>query len=218
MKRYSLVFLPIIVGSILVLMTIVFALPKARNVFKMKGEIKQRQEKLARLMEKEAFLKSLDEYQLTEKTRRVERALPSKKEVATLLIALRNVSQKANVSLSGFSLSPGSVYPQKFERLDFKITITGAEKNISQFLKQIRQVLPLISITDVKIEKERAILSLETYFSPLPQSLGKIDKPLPKISAKENEVYQKLAGFSIFTDESSLPVMPLGKQDPFSQL
>lgn len=213
-RKYRFVLLPLITGLMVALITIVFAVPKIKTVVEVKGRLPEKKEKLSRLTEKVAFLEKLDAYELENKVVIVEKALPSKKAVVEILAALSSTSLESGVSFVGFGISPGKLSPEKFEELSFKATFEGPIESVKDFLERMGEVLPVMNVVAFKIKEEKVSLEIESYFSPLPKSLGKIDTPLPKISQKEEGIYRKIAQFKSF--ERALPTVPTGKEDPFS--
>lgn len=215
MKKYRFVLLPLASGLIIVLTTTLFALPKIKTIVELKGGLGKEEAKLSRLTEKSALLEGLDEYELGKRVAMVEEALPSKKAVAEILAALSFVAEESNASLVGFDISPGKLFPETFEEIIFKATFEGPRDEIEKILRRVNQVLPVTRVIGFNIKETKTTLEIESYFSPLPKSLGKIDTPLPKISKEEEGVYRKIAQFESF--EKRLPVVPTGKEDLFSE-
>lgn len=215
MRKYRFVLLPLAASLIIVLSTILFVLPKVREIFEIKGRLEEEQEKLSSLTEKVAFLVGLDEYELGEKVVVAEEALPSKKAIAEILVALSSLSSETEVSFGGLEISPGKLVPEKFEVLAFKLTLEGPRPNIQNFFGRVNQVLPIMKVISFGIQEEKATVEIESYSSSLPKSLGKIDTPLPEITKEEEKIYQKIAQFESF--EKKLPSIPTGKENPFSE-
>lgn len=215
MKKYRFVLLPFASALIIVLTSALFALPKIKTIVEFKGGLGKEREKLSRLTEKSTLLEGLDEYELGKRVAMVEEALPSKKAVAEILVALSFVAEESNASLVGFDISPGELFPEKFEEIIFKATFEGPRDDVEKILRRVNQVLPVTRVISFNIKETKTTLEIESYFSPLPKSLGKIDTPLPKISKEEEGVYRKIAQFESF--EKRLPVIPVGKKNLFSE-
>lgn len=217
MRRHRFILLPLSVGLIVVLTATLFALPKARAIIKLKGELAKEKERLSRLTEKATFLAGLDEYELERKVAVAEKALPSKKVMGEIFAALSFLSSEGDVSLSDLTVSPGKFYPEKFEELSFKITFKSSRDELKSFffIGKINQILPVMKVKGFNIKRKTINLKLESYFSPTPKSLGKIDTPLPKISREEEKVYGKISQLKSF--EERLPAVPRGREDPFSE-
>ena len=216
MKRYRFVLLPLISGLVIFLTTTLFALPKVKTIIELKEKLVRDRERLARLTEKVSLLEGFDQYELEKKVVAAEKALPSKKVVAEILVDLSSLSSENQVSFGRFEISPGLLFPEKFEELTFKASFEGPRDKIENLLGRIYEVLPVMKIVSFNLRGEKATLEIESCFSPLPESLGKIDTPLAKISKEEDEVYQKISQLKGF--EGALPLVPSGKDDPFSEL
>lgn len=216
MGKYRFVLLPILSGLIIVLVTVFFALPKIRTIASLKDQLGNEKEKLSRLTEKSALLEGFDQHELDKKVTIVETALPSKKAVAEILVTLSSLSIDSGVTLVGFSISPGILVPEEPGELVFQSTFEGPRENLKNFLTKAGKVLPIIKVISLGIEQESATLKLESYYTPLPKTIGTIDTPLAKISESEEKIYQTIAQFESF--ERKLPKVPTGKDDPFSSL
>lgn len=215
MKRYRFVLLPLAACLIIVVTTIVFASPKLKTIAEIKQRLPEEKEKLSRLTKKAAQLESLDERELEKKVTMSEKALPSKKTVSGILSVFSSLAEETDVFFVDFEVSPGKFLPGEFEVVLFEATFKGPREEVKTLLEKMRQVLPVVKVVGFEIKGEEATLSVESYFSPLPESLGKIDTPLPEISQKEEKIYQKIAQFKII--EKELPSVPGGKENPFSE-
>lgn len=216
MKKYKFVLMPLAVAGMIALTTVLFTLPKLKAVLFLKIQINQAKEKLARLTQKASLLEGLDHQVLEKKVAVVEQALPSKKFVSTMISALGRVSQETGVSFIDFEIEPGEMTPEKYETLIFKAVFRGDRHKIEAFLVKIKQVLPVMRVVGFKIKRGKTTLEIESYSSPLPQSLGKVDNPLPEITRPESEAYQTINQYVVF--EKELPSVATGKEDLFSGL
>lgn len=215
MKKYRFILLPLVCCLVIVLTTVLFALPKLRATVDSREKLKKEREKLSRLTGKTTFLEGLDEYELEKKVITVEKGLPSKKTLAEILVALSSLSSESDLSFVGFSMVPGDLLPEEFEALIFQATFEGPRDNLESFLGRVNQVLPIMKVIGFDIQEEKATVKIESYSSPLPKSLGKIDAPLPQITKEEEKIYQKIAQFESF--EKKLPSIPTGKENLFSE-
>lgn len=215
MKKYRFILLPLVSGLVIFLTTVLFTLPKLKATVVSRGELEEKKERLSRLTGKATLLESLDEYELEKKVAIAEKALPSKKALAEILVGLSSLSSENGVSFIGFSIAPGGLLPEEFEELVFQATFEGARDKLESFLGKLNQVLPIMKVTSFDIQEEKIMVKIESYSSPLPESLGKIDAPLPQITKEEEKIYQTIAQFESF--EKKLPTLPTGKENLFSE-
>ena len=213
-KKYRYILLPFVSGLIIVLVTTIFVLPKIKLLVDTRTDLRNKKEKLSRLTEKATLLEGFDEYELKKKVVVAEKALPSKKAIAEILATLSSLSSQSGVSFVGINISPGKLIPEKSGKLVFQASFKGSKEDLKAFLRKLDEVLPVMGVVSLGVKGETLSLKIESYFSPPPESLGKIDVPLSKISQLEEDTYRKIAQFKDF--EEKLPSVPIGKENPFS--
>jgi Tfp pilus assembly protein PilO len=214
MKRYRFVLLPIVSGLIIFLTISFLVLPKIKQIIDLKGKIETDKARLSRVTEKLFFIEGLDQYELDRKVDTVEKALPSEKAVAGVLAVLSSLAEESGTSFVTFKIDPGDLVLEKLEEVELRASFVGSRENIKTLLSLIDKVLPVMSIVSYNLEPEEAELNIKSYFSPIPETIGKIDEPLSKLTPEEDEIYRQLAQFKSY--EKKLPTVPTGKEDLFA--
>jgi Tfp pilus assembly protein PilO len=202
-----------------------FLLPKFNQV---KGQYeaneKARKQKEA-LQAKIQDLQSLNEYELSEKSELLLLALPAGKDVAGKMSLVSKITEESGLVVESLKISPGEVATQSAEKkevdeLVFKLTLSGEINQFIDFLENASEFLPLMGVTDINIElanNSQATINctLKSYYADLPASLGKVDSPVPKLTAQEETLLEELRKYSSYETEIFEP-MPGGKANPFT--
>ena len=236
--RKSLVFAVMLVLAALVLISSV-VIPQAQEAIKAYEDMQKEQPKLDKLEQK---LAALDQVQFSPEYAQistVEEALPSKKPLLELMVALNEVSQANNTVVTEFELSPGLVASDStqldtkanYDQLSLDFTVEGTFQEIQDFLLGVEEISPFTTIVSMEIgnqintnstdfiqDGETAIFSAkletETYFYTQPIA-SRVDAPLPVLSANELEVLAALAAFSPTELPSQTEIRGGGLQDLF---
>jgi len=227
---------PILIIALTVVLTFLILLPRFRLVQEMGSELKIRKDRLQKLSIKLSDLEGIDEFSLREKTDLALKILPDQKDILKPVSVLNALAFKEQVYLESLDVRPGEVSSQsattaakevKVENLGFKIKTLGTWERTLDFLFGIEKTLPLLNINTFKINNSgrAAILQLEaeTFRSPLPTTLGKVDAALAKLSTSEEESlslikdYQEFAtpqiSIELSTGEGSVSAGP--RSSPF---
>lgn len=215
MRKYRFVLLPMAALLIIGASAVFFALPRVTALLALRQELAVEKEKLACLTEKISILERLNESQLEQRVLLTERALPSRKAIAEILSAVSALTNETGVTLTEFNISPGRWVSEELETIICYLGVSGEDyERLESFIKALHQTLPVVRVIGFNIERDEAILEVETYSSPLPKSLGLFDTPLPQLSSAEEKAYQEVVGFQSFSEENLAP-LPVGKEDLF---
>lgn len=213
----------VFIGIFLVFLSWSFIIPKTNQVFEAKNSLAKEKSRLTKLQAKLADLESLNEFELSERTNLALKAVPDKKNVIGVMSSLRTQAAEKGLMIENLSVSPGELMSTVSAtpgpgKLDFKIEIQGPLETILDFFTKMQESLPLVSLRQVKIElvggNAAVSLTLESYFLPLPQTLGAIDLPVLKLTPDEEKVLNQISGFSFLPPASFTP--SVGRVNPFS--
>lgn len=213
----------VLIGVFLVFLSWFFIIPKTKQVFEAKNAFSQEKNRLKQLQTKLADLESLNEFELQERTNLSLKAIPDKKNVIGVMSSLRTQAAEGGLAIESLSVSPGELAATgsakaSLGKLDFKLEIKGSLEKILDLFGKIQESLPLVSLKQVKIglsaDNATVELTLESYFLPLPQTLGTIDSPVPKLTSDEEKVLTQISKFSYLPAASFPP--GTGRANPFS--
>lgn len=217
-------------------------IPQFQQALELYEDLEREQPKLEKLEQKLAELENIEVSPEFAQIEVVEEALPSKKPLLELMVALNTVSQETGAIVQEFELSPGLVATDStqsearssvnYDELTLDLTIEGTFAQIQDFLLKVEEVAPFTTIVSMEIGNQlntnsaefaqqvevdptfEAVLSTETYF--FTQSItSRVDTPLPKISQRERDVLNFLASFRPSDLEDQNEIRGGGLQDLF---
>lgn len=202
-----------------------FLLPKfnqVKGLYESNGKARKQKEALQAKIQD---LKSLNEYELSEKSELLLLALPAGKDVAGKMSLVSKITEESGLVVESLKISPGEVATQSAEKkevdeLVFKLVLNGEINQFIDFLENASELVPLMEISDIKIEltnNSQATINctLRSYYADLPASLGKVDSPVPKLTAQEETLLEELRKYRSYETEKFEP-MPGGKANPFT--
>jgi hypothetical protein len=200
-----------------------FLLPKIIDIFQMRKTINEEKRKLIKLTEKEAFLESLDEYELIEKTQLLLKILPSEKDIILPWATLKSLASQFNLKTESIQVDLGDdKLNTGLSTVVFSLRVNANNKeNIREFIEKIKVTRPLMEIEDLSIyfkteSESEANLKIKIFFLGLPKEIGKVEDPLSLLTTEEERVYQKVSEFSSPLEEEFTPSPTLGKENPFA--
>lgn len=217
-------------------------IPQVQQSLDLYDDLKKEEPKLLKLEQKLAEIESIQVSPEFSQVSVVEEALPSRKPLLELMMALSNVSQETGALVTDFELSPGLVATDStlvanrssgnYDQLSLNLSIEGTFAEIQDFLLKVEEVAPFTTIVAMEIGNQlntnaeqfvqqvaedptfEAELTTETYF--FTQTIqSRIDSPLPKISARELDVLGYLSSFRPSQLEEQQEVRGGGLQDLF---
>lgn len=211
-------------GISVFLLGLIVIWPKIQEINQARLTLNQNTQYLNKLKAKLADLESLNEYELTDRNNLSLRAIPEIKNPLGTLISLRSLATEMNISVEEISVAVGGVSSESGQKkstdlaqINFKVKLTGAKTDIFGFFKKTEESLPIISADSVKIalsgDFASAELKLSSYYLSYPETIGKIDTPVSKLSNDEEKLLDKIKGFAFVPPTTFTPAQ--GRNDPF---
>jgi Tfp pilus assembly protein PilO len=228
--------MPVIVGLVVLSLLLKIVKPKIKEVFALRNEINEAREVLSRLTEKEAVLASFDQEAMKEQFLTANEALPSEQDVPGFLAQIERLAQESGVLVESVSLTGGKLATPSAEnegevpetttekassdkeKTEFKskVLLRGVLDGIASFLDKLAKSRRIVDVEKIYLTSPlseiatpsamTAQLTLKVYYQPLPPTLGRVDEPLPKLSQKNEEIFEKVGNFTFLS--KPLPVPP----------
>jgi Tfp pilus assembly protein PilO len=221
-NRYKNLLFQFFLIGIIIFSGIWFLRPKISNIFQMRRQINVEKEKLAKLTQKEAFLKSLDEYELTSKTQFLLKILPTEKDAILPLATLRTLVSDYKLKVDSIQVDLGQEESNlNLSSIGFLLKITGNKDDMKDLIEKIKTTYPLMKIEELVISSRtesqpEATIKINAFFLNLPKEIGKTEDPLSLVTPAEEKVYEYVSGFSSPLQEEFILSIPTGKENPFT--
>jgi Tfp pilus assembly protein PilO len=195
------------------------------------------------MRDKASLLESIDEGSMRDSVQTLLSAVPADKSVPTLLWTLDGLSAKTGVAVGNFSLAKlGSLATESAKRvsadeqavggniLPFTINISGTLDQLRGFLATSLSVRRLVRIRTLGVLFQKtasgsadmvtATLGMDTFYSPLPTTIGSVSQPLTALTSTDDDMIAKVAQMQLMGSPSlTVPPRTGGgavKPDPFS--
>lgn len=230
-------YFPIFVGLLVLLLSPLFLIPKIKKIPEMRRTITAQEKEANGLSQKLSDLESLDEAELFNTSSLLLEALPAQKDFYQILTMSKKIFKDNTSSLKSFDSSPGKVSTESAEvkkedstsaPLVLKIVFAASYDNFINLLSSFSKTLPVVEVESIKFDSLAATssgnfldlegtISLKSYYSPLPKTIGKIDAPLPKISNQGKTLTEELEGYLRYKEEEvgAQESIIVGKENPF---
>jgi hypothetical protein len=219
----SLVFLGL--GILVFLIGIFIVWPKIQDVNNARNTLNTNTQYLNKLKAKLKDLQSLNEFELTDRHNLSIRAIPEVKNPLGTLISLRSLATDLGVDIEEISVTVGGVSSESAEikdtglaKINFKVKLSGSKTTVFDFFKKTEESLPIVTADNVKVslsgESASAELNLNSYYLSYPETIGKIDQPVSKLSNEEEKLLSKISSFSYIPATTFTPAQ--GRSDPFT--
>lgn len=191
------------------------------------------------LQKKSSLLSSYSKDDLENVYAMVLSALPADKSVSTFMETVEAVVAKYNLAIVseeferiGSATSPSNTTKSVgTDALGMTLKVQGDLSNLRAFFEDIIRVRRLVAVKDVNISfsvrshQPEAVIRLETYYAPLPATIGSASDALPQLSAQQSQMLEKLSQYPLVyqtggtstqaTQSAVAPQVPATK-DPFN--
>ncbi len=210
MRQIKLFLLPGITIAVILVLTSYFLMPKINETQEVFFYFDQEKKQLAAVSKKAQKLKDLQSSTLISDFNKLTLILPSEKDVARIFSSLEQLEFENGVVIEGLGLSPGKLDDTQDSQgqptsgvgtLTFNMAVSGPQEAILTFLDKLQNSAPFFKIDTIGVTTTRgtitATLGLSTFYQGLPQSLGKVDSPLPELSASQKKTLELAINFSV---------------------
>ena len=210
----------LIAGLICLFVGLIPAIGKSIALIK---DLRTMQEEIAGIQKKASMLQSVDLLELEQTARDVLAGVPPDKSVSTLLSTIEAVATKYNLYISDMSIegiaslakdSAKPVTKPEGNILTEGISLQGELIQLRNFLTECVRVRRLMRVKDMVITSMpksnliTAKLTIEVFYLPLPQTIGKISDALDPFSQKELATIEKIKSYPIMYDSEIMPISP----------
>jgi len=231
LKENKIFLIPVAILFLILLASLTILRPKISDIFKARRELNSNRKQLTILTEKLSTLEGLAGVELDEKVNNVLRVLPIEKDVAKNLFVLKRLALDSGLVFDGMNLSEvgeistGSAEPKLIRgailpSLAFNILVIGTQDKIKNFLISLESVSPLMKVTQLSTTQRKenipqSTILIESFYLPLPRTIGKLGVQITPINREEENVLVKISEFKTFKDEEEFYFATGSKGNPF---
>lgn len=222
-QQYRVIIFPVLTSlASLILITLVISpqLFKLISNNEAYGEIIQKSE----LLEVKANeLETVDGKNLKENLDASLIALPAGKDLAETMGLLQSIVSQSGFGLDSIQFGSGAK-DDKNTGFSVRIEVSGTRLLLSTLLSNIESSYRPMKVESVDILSSRVdgingVINISVFYEPIPSSVGNIDAPVPKLSANEQELIDKLSQMapvgSTSVQNTPVSITTAGKSDPF---
>ncbi|MBI2029441.1 hypothetical protein HYT02_03435 [Candidatus Gottesmanbacteria bacterium] len=196
-KHIKLFLFPVVTIIMVISLTWFFLIPQITEIRVSIDENNKNAEVLARLEEKLNKLNEIKNSMVLGEFERLEKVLPSEKNIPQLINTLSMLQRDNEVIYEGLVIKPGIIDSDTVENkpISFGINIGGPTDKVVAYISKLLDTVPLINISSVGLNTKdgytRGTLSVNSFYYPLPSKLGAVDSPLPEINKSVQESIDK---------------------------
>ena len=234
---------PVFVLLTIILLVPLVLMPQLSRIKTKNLEIKQANTRLEALKSKVSDLDAINENDESLKLIEMEKAVPSNKEVAKLVVGVRSLAAASGLKVVELTFNPGKVVSasaslsaskkaqartktqkaQKREepkdKLVFSLKLKGVLENLNKLLKKMEGVRRLMGISNLKIEQDEGKvyefeLQIAAPFKGIDSKGDIVAEAIPQLTTDHLSTYDFVTALENLTD-ISIPLVPKGVKDPF---
>lgn len=219
-NKYKLYIFPAVVSASSLFLIIFAIYPQTSKLIanqKIQGELQARSDFL------EVKANTLENFDVPDLTRKVEYALysfPKDKDFGNVIGLLQLIGAQSNFLVNGINLEGGSSKAVGAQSYNVRMEVNGAKNLLPLFLSNIESSVRLMKVNSIDVSGKNdqsidVVLGIEILYSPLPQTFGSIDSPLPQLSEKDEELLTTLGSSVASVSLGEELTSSRGKANPF---
>jgi Tfp pilus assembly protein PilO len=225
----------LILGSLFTIL-----IPQVSGIIEGRGQVETLKKQHEQLVAKRTSLENLSEAELRQQFEKAEFVLPSSKPLFRFMQSMGGlIQQHETVRMSDYELSPGSLATEsgevvesagKLSRLATELTLQGNFNEVYKLLGDYYSLSPFVSVQNIQFSGDiagaidsvsnseiSASLTLNIYYSPPLEVLGRVSDPLPRLTTSIAETYLLLDAFTDYGNQVEIiPSLDQQRQNPFA--
>lgn len=219
--RYRNIIFPVLVGVVSIILVAFVIYPQLNKLRENNDSYNKIVNKSDFLEVKANELESIDETDLQEKVRIALSALPDGQDYAQVISLLQDVAGESGFIISSINFVPGTQTATGRSEFTVRMEVGGPKNGFNTLLTNIESAYRPMRVSNFEVntassgEVLNAIISVNVFYAPLPQSLGGVDSKLPILTSQDEELMSLLARSDSAGESGSLISSPKGKSDPF---
>jgi len=197
---------------VITVVTVLWLIPKVKDVFEMRRKIAEQKIKLSKLTEKLALLEGIDEYELEKKVEFLLAAVPEENDVFKIILVIKTLAFDNSLSLKDLKISLSG---------EFSFKVIGEVNKVMNFIKDIERVVPILTLDSLAFSNEgpqavEVFMKGKNFYLAVPKEIGSIESPLPLLTSEEEKIYQYVSNFKNIDRGGLFTPMQSGKENPFN--
>ena len=220
----------VVVVSVVVLILVVSAilvfeilLPQVANWFSIQQEVDATKQQIQTLSNNITFIGSFNESTLDQDLQTVSAALPPEKSFTGILNAISDSTVKSNIVLNDYTFNLGTIETEKpvynqqtLLPIQITLVVEGKLSDITAFLKQLEEKIPLARIDSVTFSHNASTIILTYYFKPFPNISFNDGEAISPLSTETQNLVNKLNSWKPTTVINTAPSQQASySADPF---
>lgn len=217
----------IYIGFLIIFLLLLFKIliPQMESILTNRTLLQNSQEKLDNLETKVRILRGYNKEATREQLKKLNLALPLEKDIGLMLSSLDSVAARSKAQLGTFSIKVGSLATPSaatkdstlgVPSLEVKLNISGEPREIAEFVKQTRSVLPIMQVSKVALTALSSSIDLVYYYQPTIPINSITDAPLPIFSSSQEKILSDIETRApVLTGGAETEIDSSSRTDPF---
>lgn len=156
---------------------------------------------------------------VTPEAQAADAALPDTNAGLLALSQLRQLSGKSGVTVVDFTIGSEQGSLTGLSRVDVNITVDGSFASVISFISQLNSIAPIVVPQKIRITSagasSRGVVTVSTYFAPLPTTIPALTQPVTQLTASETDLVLKISALTQPTFLKLIPQSPSSRPNPF---
>lgn len=224
-QKYKIMLFPIVVAVASLSLIVLVIYPQIVKLITNQQAYNDVLQRSKLLEVKASELESLDENQLRSNLDVALVALPTDQDLGGIIGVINKVVGDSGFSTVSLSVGQPSDSKSIGSQFGLKVEVSGLKESLDRLLNNIESSARVMKVSGVEMSAGKTggisvVISIDVYYQPLPNTIGGVEAPLPKLSNEEQAIIAKLASTipasSVSTSSQTPQTLgPRGKSNPF---
>ncbi len=200
---YSITITLLVIATCLMILINVI-IPQWQNWFSIRHEIEVTRQRIKTLNDNISFINSVPKFQLDSNLQLTTQSLPGEKDFSGILTVISDAAIKAGVILDDYTFVVGDIASSSatfsktidiLPNTKIDISIVGKLSAINRYITLLEQKIPVLEVSSISIDADKATLSLKFFYKPYPQIRFSDTEPISPLSIDEQALMKKMVNW-----------------------
>ena len=220
---YRLYIFPVIVTLASLILIIFVIYPQIVALFTNQKNVSDLISRSKNLEVKAQELDSIDQQDLSKKVEYALSSYPDNPDFGNVIGLIQNITNKSGFVATSIVIGINGNKGSNAQNYNIRLDVTGPKSLLNILFTNIERSTRLIRISSIEVANSQdqqtvnASLGLDILYSPVPNSFGNIDSPLPKLTDADEQLLSILAKNTTpnLSTATNVILPQRGKSNPF---
>lgn len=200
-QKYRTYFVPLTILVVTIFVFFNIFMPQVSSIQEKLSQLGNKADDIERLKKNLNTIQSFPTENLDSNLSTVFTALPSSKDILSIYLGVINAADKADVTISGFSLKVGTLYSKKKTEvekttpaLSASLNVNGGGASLTEFGKELQNTLPIAELKHMTLSQNTGTYEISFFYKSYQDTFNPTRSVVEVLSGAKLKTIKRVQG------------------------